>query len=54
MQSPSTDPDLSKQLRLKVMDREGWQRSKLRAWMGTLGAVEMIKRMNGHPGLPRL
>lgn len=37
MQSPSTDPDPSKQLSLKVMDHEAWQRSKLRAWMGTLG-----------------
>lgn len=37
MQSPSTDPDPSKQLSLKVMDHEAWQRSKLRACMGTLG-----------------
>lgn len=44
VQSPSTDPDLSKQRRLKVMDREAWQRSKLRAWMGTLGACRDDKR----------
>lgn len=30
-------PDRSEWLSLKVMDRDAWQRSKLRAWMGTLG-----------------
>lgn len=44
MQSPGTDLYPGKQLSLKVMDREAWQRSKSRAWMGTLGAVEMIKK----------
>lgn len=44
MQSPSTDLYPGKQLNLKVIDREAWQRSKLRAWMGTLGGCRDDKK----------
>lgn len=35
---------IQKQLSLKVMDREACQRSKLRAWMGTLGGCRDDKK----------
>jgi hypothetical protein len=35
---------IQRQLSLKVMDCEAWQRNKLRAWMGTLGGCRDDKK----------